>query len=182
MEPHIRDVTLRGDQATGHDDRNVAFSVMLPHDPAIATRLAQNHVAVVIAPAEDQNWLTTLLVNGLPLLAYLFLTTWPLFRVSRSLDTLAGRFERRAERRPPMKLTQGQFSFLPDLTDEEISAQVQYAPDNEWSLAAGGILQIEHRLAPHRPIGVARMRVVGVLDARRTSPASSWCAPKAPVG
>ena len=97
LEPHIRDVTLRGDQATGHDDRNVAFSVMLPHDPAIATRLAQNHVAVVIAPAEDQNWLTTLLVNGLPLLAYLFLTTWPLFRVSRSLDTLAGRFDRRAE-------------------------------------------------------------------------------------
>ena len=97
LEPHIRDVTLRGDQATGHDDRNAAFSVMLPHDPAIATRLAQNHVAVVIGPAEDQNWVTTLLVNGLPLLAYLFLTTWPLFRVSRSLDSLAGRFERRAE-------------------------------------------------------------------------------------
>ena len=42
-----------------------------------------------------------------------------------------------------MKLTQGQFSFLPDLTDEEISAQVQYALDNEWSLA------VEHTDDPH---------------------------------
>ena len=94
LEPHVRDITIRSDQATGHDDRNARFSVMLPHDPAIATRLAQNHVAVVIAPAEDQNWLTTLLVNGLPLLAYVFLTTWPLVRIGRALDALTGRLER----------------------------------------------------------------------------------------
>ena len=42
-----------------------------------------------------------------------------------------------------MKLTQGQFSFLPDLTDVEISAQVQYALDNDWSLA------VEHTDDPH---------------------------------
>ena len=30
-----------------------------------------------------------------------------------------------------MKLTQGTFSFLPDLTDDEIKAQIQYAMDQQ---------------------------------------------------
>ncbi|PWC78436.1 ribulose bisphosphate carboxylase small subunit [Azospirillum sp. TSH64] len=34
-----------------------------------------------------------------------------------------------------MRLTQGQFSFLPDLTDEEITRQVQYALDQGWAVA-----------------------------------------------
>ena len=34
-----------------------------------------------------------------------------------------------------MRLTQGTFSYLPDLTDEEISAQADYAIENGWSLA-----------------------------------------------
>ncbi|RMD69412.1 MAG: ribulose bisphosphate carboxylase small subunit [Gammaproteobacteria bacterium] len=32
------------------------------------------------------------------------------------------------------KLTQGQFSFLPDLTDEQILAQCRYALDQGWAL------------------------------------------------
>ena len=42
-----------------------------------------------------------------------------------------------------MKITQGQFSFLPDLTDDEISKQVEYALDQGWALA------IEHTDDPH---------------------------------
>jgi len=34
-----------------------------------------------------------------------------------------------------MKLTQGCFSFLPDLTDEQISKQIQYAIDNSWAIS-----------------------------------------------
>jgi ribulose-bisphosphate carboxylase small chain len=34
-----------------------------------------------------------------------------------------------------MRLTQGQFSFLPDLTDEEITKQVSYALDQGWAVA-----------------------------------------------
>ncbi|ALG72648.1 ribulose 1,5-bisphosphate carboxylase small subunit [Azospirillum thiophilum] len=34
-----------------------------------------------------------------------------------------------------MRLTQGQFSFLPDLTVGEITAQVQYALDQGWAVA-----------------------------------------------
>lgn len=42
-----------------------------------------------------------------------------------------------------MRITQGTFSYLPDLTDEEISAQIQYALDNNWPLS------VEHTDDPH---------------------------------
>ena len=34
-----------------------------------------------------------------------------------------------------MKITQGTFSYLPDFTDEEITAQISYALDNDWPLS-----------------------------------------------
>jgi len=34
-----------------------------------------------------------------------------------------------------MRVTQGAFSFLPDLTDQQIRAQVQYAIDNGWAVS-----------------------------------------------
>jgi ribulose-bisphosphate carboxylase small chain len=34
-----------------------------------------------------------------------------------------------------MRLTQGQFSFLPDLTDAEIRKQIQYALSHGWALS-----------------------------------------------
>jgi ribulose-bisphosphate carboxylase small chain len=34
-----------------------------------------------------------------------------------------------------MRITQGTFSYLPDLTDDEIALQVQYALDNGWALS-----------------------------------------------
>ncbi len=42
-----------------------------------------------------------------------------------------------------MRLTQGTFSFLPDLTDDQIRAQVEYC------LAQGWALSIEHTDDPH---------------------------------
>ena len=42
-----------------------------------------------------------------------------------------------------MKLTQGCFSFLPDLTDEQITKQIQYAIDNSWAIS------IEYTDDPH---------------------------------
>jgi len=42
-----------------------------------------------------------------------------------------------------MRLTQGTFSFLPDLTDEQISKQIQYALDNNWPIS------IEYTDDPH---------------------------------
>ncbi len=34
-----------------------------------------------------------------------------------------------------MHVTQGTFSYLPPLTDEQVRAQVQYALDNDWALS-----------------------------------------------
>ena len=42
-----------------------------------------------------------------------------------------------------MKLTQGTFSFLPELTDAEISRQIEYCLSNGWSLS------IEYTDDPH---------------------------------
>lgn len=42
-----------------------------------------------------------------------------------------------------MRITQGTFSYLPDLTDEEIKAQVQYCLDNGWPVL------IEYSDDPH---------------------------------
>ena len=42
-----------------------------------------------------------------------------------------------------MKLTQGCFSFLPDLTDEQITKQIQYSIDKSWAIS------IEYTDDPH---------------------------------
>ena len=42
-----------------------------------------------------------------------------------------------------MRITQGTFSYLPDFTDEQIEAQVQYCLDNGWPLL------IEYTDDPH---------------------------------
>jgi ribulose-bisphosphate carboxylase small chain len=42
-----------------------------------------------------------------------------------------------------MRITQGTFSFLPDLSDEEVAAQLTYALGNGWSIA------IEYTDDPH---------------------------------
>lgn len=44
---------------------------------------------------------------------------------------------------PGNRLTQGQFSFLPDLTDEQITAQIKYALGNGWAV------NVEYTDDPH---------------------------------
>ena len=42
-----------------------------------------------------------------------------------------------------MKITQGTFSFLPELTDDQITAQVEYCLNNEWAIG------VEYTDDPH---------------------------------
>jgi ribulose-bisphosphate carboxylase small chain len=42
-----------------------------------------------------------------------------------------------------IRITQGQFSFLPDLTDEQIKRQLKYAIDNDWAV------NVEYTDDPH---------------------------------
>jgi ribulose-bisphosphate carboxylase small chain len=44
---------------------------------------------------------------------------------------------------PGNRLTQGQFSFLPDLTDEQITAQIKYALNHGWAV------NVEYTDDPH---------------------------------
>jgi len=44
---------------------------------------------------------------------------------------------------PGNKITQGQFSYLPDLTDEQITLQIKYALKNNWAV------NIEYTDDPH---------------------------------
>ena len=41
------------------------------------------------------------------------------------------------------RITQGQFSFLPDLTDAQITAQIKYALKNQWAVS------VEYTDDPH---------------------------------
>ena len=42
-----------------------------------------------------------------------------------------------------MKITQGTFSFLPELTDEQVKAQIEYALDQGWAI------NVEYTDDPH---------------------------------
>lgn len=57
-----------------------------------------------------------------------------------------------------MRLTQGQFSFLPDLTDEQIEAQVKYALGNGWSI------MVEYTDDPHPRNGLWEMWAQPMFD------------------
>jgi ribulose-bisphosphate carboxylase small chain len=42
-----------------------------------------------------------------------------------------------------MRITQGTFSYLPDLSDEQVLAQIQYCLDRDWAVS------VEHTDDPH---------------------------------
>ena len=59
-----------------------------------------------------------------------------------------------------MRITQGTFSFLPDLTDEQIRAQVEYCLANGWALS------IEYTDDPHPRNTYWEMFGVPMFDVR----------------
>jgi ribulose-bisphosphate carboxylase small chain len=59
-----------------------------------------------------------------------------------------------------MRLTQGTFSFLPDLTDEQIRGQVEYCLGNGWAVA------IEYTDDPHPRNAYWEMFGVPMFDIR----------------
>ena len=57
-----------------------------------------------------------------------------------------------------MRITQGAFSFLPDLSDEQIAAQIAYALRNGWSI------MVEHTDDPHPRNGLWEMWTQPLFD------------------
>ncbi len=69
---HVREVTIAGNEITGHFTDNRAFSTYAPNDPSLVQTLYKKNVSIAAKPPSDGNsWLVTLLVNGLPLIAFL---------------------------------------------------------------------------------------------------------------
>ncbi len=84
----VHDVTIAGNEITGHFSDNRPFSTYSPNDPSLVQRLTAKNVAISARPPADGNsWLMTLLINGLPLIA--FLGVW--IFLSRQMQGGAGR-------------------------------------------------------------------------------------------
>ncbi len=67
---HVREVTIAGNEITGHFTDNRAFATYSPNDPSLVQSLYKKNVSITAKPPmENTNWLMTLLVNGLPLIA-----------------------------------------------------------------------------------------------------------------
>ena len=75
---HVREVTIAGNEITGHFTDNRAFATYAPNDPSLVQSLYKKNVSITAKPpSENTNWLMTLLVNGLPLIA--IIGVWILF-------------------------------------------------------------------------------------------------------
>jgi ribulose-bisphosphate carboxylase small chain len=59
-----------------------------------------------------------------------------------------------------MRVTQGTFSFLPDLTDEQLTEQIRYSLQHGWSMS------IEHTDDPHPRNSYWEMWGLPVFDLR----------------
>ena len=67
---HGREVTIVGNEISGHFTDNRGFATYTPNDPTLVQSLYKKNVSITAKPpVEGTNWLMTLLVNGLPLIA-----------------------------------------------------------------------------------------------------------------
>jgi cell division protease FtsH len=68
----VREVTISGPEISGHFTDNRPFSTYAPNDPSLVQKLYSKNVSIAARPPQEGNsWLVTLLVNGLPLIAFL---------------------------------------------------------------------------------------------------------------
>src|SRR5579862_724636 len=69
---HVKEVTIAGADISGRFTDNRPFMTYAPSDPSLVDTLYKKNVQITAKPPSDGNsWLMTLLVNGLPLIAFL---------------------------------------------------------------------------------------------------------------
>ena len=74
-EGRVHDVTIAGNEILGHFNDNRPFQTFAPNDPTLISKLESKKVQISAKPGGDNpGWMSTLLVNGLPLL--LFIGVW----------------------------------------------------------------------------------------------------------
>ncbi|HEY8065975.1 MAG TPA: ATP-dependent metallopeptidase FtsH/Yme1/Tma family protein, partial [Methylosinus sp.] len=68
----VHDVTIAGNEISGHFADNRSFTTYAPNDPTLVQRLAAKNVSISARPSSDSgNWWMTLFLNALPLIAFL---------------------------------------------------------------------------------------------------------------
>jgi cell division protease FtsH len=74
----VRDVTISGREISGHYNDGRTFATYAPPMAGLVDKLYQKNVQISAKPeSEGNSWLLTLLVNGLPLIA--FIGVWMFF-------------------------------------------------------------------------------------------------------
>src|SRR2546430_17448335 len=64
---HVREVTIAGNEITGHYAADPAFATYAPNDPSLVQTLYNNNVAITAKPQpESTNCLRPLLVTAVP--------------------------------------------------------------------------------------------------------------------
>src|ERR1700756_1326435 len=68
----VREVTIAGNEITGHFTDNRAFASYAPNGPTLVQTLYKKNVSITAKPpSEGSSWLMTILVNALPIIALL---------------------------------------------------------------------------------------------------------------
>ncbi|HEY5339276.1 MAG TPA: ATP-dependent zinc metalloprotease FtsH [Rhizomicrobium sp.] len=73
----VKDVTIQGDQITGHSTGGQAFSTTAPADAQLVSRMLDHNVAITAKSADDGFNFVSLLINWLPML--LIVGVWVFF-------------------------------------------------------------------------------------------------------
>ncbi len=64
-------MTIVGNEVSGHLKNDKSFATYTPNDPSLVQQLVKNGVTINARPPSDGNsWLLTLLINGLPIIAF----------------------------------------------------------------------------------------------------------------
>ncbi|MBM3575719.1 MAG: AAA family ATPase, partial [Alphaproteobacteria bacterium] len=84
---HVHDVAMTGNEILGHFNDNRPFISYAPNDPTFVQKLEAKKVQISAKPSADSpGWLSSLLINGLPLV--LFIGVW--IYMSRQMQGGAG--------------------------------------------------------------------------------------------
>jgi cell division protease FtsH len=73
----VKDVTIQGDQISGHTTGGQAFTTVSPNDPQLVQHMLQKNVPITVKPADDGFNLLGILLNWFPML--LIVGIWVFF-------------------------------------------------------------------------------------------------------
>jgi cell division protease FtsH len=80
-EGRVHDVTIMGNEVTGHYADNRTFQTYVPNDPTLISKLESKKVQIAVKPLNEGGWTSAIISNLLPLIIFLLVWFW----LSRSM-------------------------------------------------------------------------------------------------